>query len=193
VLALAFAAPARAGDSAEPGAYCPLPEKGEVPQCMAPARAEYSGYFEALERGELADADAAALEETVAAGAASEHAYLALSSLAYGYYQLAQREAGRPEQDPQVALRLARWNRLLERAYAVSEEDESYRHAVESAARELHARAPIALPCQDARGEPAACNSTESVLRGLEAADDRAGLRGAVERLMRRLFGGGSA
>ena len=192
-LGAALAGPAQAGGGAEPGAYCPLPEKGEVPKCMAPARAEYSDYFAALERGQLADADAAQIEQAVAEGAASEHAYLALSSLTYGYYQLARREAERPEQDPEVALRLARWNALLERAYESSPEDDDYREAVHQAAQELRVRAPIELPCQDAQGAPAACNSTEGVLRGLEAADDRAGIRGALERLLRRFFGGDSA
>jgi hypothetical protein len=192
-LAAGLAGPARAGGAATPGAYCPLPEKGEVPKCMAPAQATYSDYFAALERGQLADADTAQLEQTVAEGAASGHAYLALSSLTYGYYQLARREAGRPEQDPEVALRLARWNTLLERAYAASAEDDEYRRAVRRAARELRERAPIQLPCQDAEGAPAACSSTESVLRGLEAADERAGIRGALERLLRRFIGGSSA
>lgn len=192
-LAAALAGPAQAGGGATPGAYCPLPERGEVPQCMAPAQAEYSDYFAALERGKLADADAAQIEQAVAEGAKSEHAYLALSSLTYGYYQLARREAERPEQDPEVALRLSRWNALLERAYEASPEDDAYRTAVQRAAQELRLRAPIQLPCQDAQGAPTACSSTEGVLRGLEAADDRAGIRGALERLLRRFFGGDSA
>ena len=189
VLALTHSRPVSAGGGTEPGAYCPLPEKGEVPQCMEPAQATYSSYFRALADGNLADADSAQLEQTVAEGAASEHAYLALSSLTYGYYQLARREAGRPEQDPEVALRLARWNTLLERAYAASGEDLAYRAAVHRAARELRERAPIRLPCQDASGAPAACSSTEGVLRGLEAADERSGIRGALERLLHRFFG----
>jgi hypothetical protein len=155
---------------------------------MAPAQQTYSDYFRALASGALADADTAQLEQTVAEGAASEHAYLALSSLTYGYYELARREAGRPEQDPEVALRLARWNALLERAYVASSEDDAYRAAVQRAALELRDRAPITLPCQDAHGAPAECSSTEGVLRGLQAADERAGLRGALERLLRRFF-----
>lgn len=179
--------PARAGGGT-PGAYCPLPEPGERPTCLAPAREAYSGYFEALERGEVADADAAPLETALAQGAAAEHAYLALSSLAHGYYELARREAGRPEQDPEVALRLARWNALLERAYAASPDDAEYRAAVRRAAEELRWRAPIPVPCQDEHGRPSACSSTESVLRGLDAAESRSGIRGALERLLRRFF-----
>jgi hypothetical protein len=160
---------------------------------MAPARETWTGYFDALDRGALGDADAAALERAVAEGSASEHAYLALSSLAYGYYQLARREAGRPQQDPAVTTRLARWNALLEHAYAQSPDDEAYRAAVRHAAEDLRVRAPIRLPCRDARGADSDCDSTESVLRGLDAADERAGIRGALERLLRRFFPGDSA
>jgi hypothetical protein len=187
VLALAWASVASAGGS-QPGAYCPLPEKGEQPTCIAPARETFSGYFDALARGALADADAASLEQAVAQGAASEHAYLALSSLAYGYYQMARREAGRPQQDPTVTARLARWNALLEHAYAQSVDDEAYRAAVRRAAEDIRVRAPIRLPCRDARGTDSDCDSTEAVLRGIDAADEQAGIRGALERLLRRFF-----
>ena len=177
-----------AGGGATPGAYCPLPEAGERPKCLAPARAAYSDYFAALDRGSLGDADAASLEAAVAQGAAAEHAYLALSSLAHGYYELARQEAARPEQDPEVALRLARWNDLLERAYAASPDDESYRAAVRRAATELRSRAPLPVPCVDERGAPSSCSSTESVLRSIDAADERAGIGGALGRLLRRFF-----
>lgn len=193
LLGACLAQVARAGGGPTPGAYCPLPEKGELPKCLAPARQTYPSYFEALERGSLQDADASALEAAVAQGAASEHAYLALSSLSYGYYQLARHEAERPEQDPEVAMRLARWNALLEHAYAASEDDSDYRAALRRAASELRQRAPISLPCQDERGAAAQCSSTESVLRGIDAMDERAGIRGALDRLLRRLFGGSSA
>lgn len=192
-LAIGPAVASQAGGGATPGAYCPLPERGEVPKCMAPARATYTEYFTALDRGAVQDADAASLEAAVAQGAAAEHAYLALSSLAHGYYELARREAGRPEQDPEVALRLARWNALLEHAYAASSDDESYRAAVRRAAQELRERAPLRVPCSDAHGAPSACSSTESVLRSIEAADEHAGVRGALERLLRRFLPEGSS
>jgi hypothetical protein len=187
-LAAGAAGAVHAGGGATPGAYCPLPEPGQQPRCLAPARETYADYFAALERGAIGDADAASVEAAVAQGAAAEHAYLALSSLAHGYYELALREAGRPEQDPEVTLRLARWNQLLERAYSASPEDADYRAAVRRAATELRERAPVALPCVDERGAPSSCSSTESVLRSLDAADERAGLRGALERLLRRFF-----
>ena len=188
LLALLAAGASHAGGGATPGAYCPLPEPGERPKCLAPARATYTEYFAAIDRGAVADADVASLEAAVARGAAAEHAYLALSSLAHGYYELARREAGRPEQDPEVALRLARWNALLERAYAASPEDESYRAAVRRAATELRERAPLPVPCADEHGAPSSCSSTESVLRSIDTADEHAGIRGALERLLRRFF-----
>lgn len=184
----AAAAPALAGGGAAPGAYCPLPEPGQKPACLGPARQTYTEYFTALDAGAIADADAASLEAAVAQGAAAEHAYLALSSLAHGYFEIARREAARPEQDPEVALRLARWNALLERAYAASPDDESYRAAVRRAARELRDRAPLQVPCRDEHGAASECSSTESVLRNIDAADARAGVRGALERLLRRIF-----
>jgi hypothetical protein len=50
-------------------------------------------------------------------------------------------------------------------------------------------RAPIALPCRDATGQAIACTSTEAVLRGFNAASEEMGLRGALERVVRRIFG----
>ena len=122
-------------------------------------------------------------------GASGEHAYLALSSLAYGYYRLASRTAQGTTADPAIVERLARWNELLSNAYAASPEDAAYQSAVRQAAEDLHARAPIRLPCRDAKGAEMACSSTESVLRGFNAASERVGLRGALERVMRRLTG----
>jgi hypothetical protein len=180
--------PAQAADEFEPGAYCPLPEKGQVAKCLAPARATYSDFFSALDGAED-DAALATVEDAVARGAREEHAYLALSSLAYGYYRLAQRAAKSESADPAVTRRLARWNDLLARAYRESPEDERYRASVRQAAEELHERAPISLPCRDSRDEPAECSSTETVLRGFNTASERVGIRGALERLLERFFG----
>jgi len=46
----------------------------------------------------------------------------------------------------------------------------------------------VELSCSDAGGERVACNSTEAVLRGFNDASERAGVRGALENLIRRLF-----
>lgn len=181
--------PIRAAGEIAPGAYCPLPERGELPKCLDPAQQTYEGFFGALERDGLDDDSLADVEAAVGRGAADEHAYLALSSLSYGYYRLASRAAQQAVADPALVERLARWNDLLAHAYAASPGDERYRAAVRQAAEELQVRAPIALPCRDAAGAETACTSTESVLRGFNAAGERVGLRGALEQLVRRLLG----
>lgn len=176
-----------------PGAYCPLPEKGEVPSCLAPAKKTYSDFFTALDAEDADDAALATVEDAVALGAQEDSAYLALSSLSYGYYRLAQRASISETADPEITSRLARWNDLLARAYSASPDDVPYRAAVRQAAEELRDRAPIALPCRDADGEPSDCNSTESVLRGFNAASERVGIRGALERLLKRMLGEGAS
>ena len=85
----------------------------------------------------------------------------------------------------------ARWNDLLELAYSRSPDDASYRAAVRRAAEDLSQRAPVPLPCRDAQGHESDCRSTEDVLRGFNARSDEVGIRGALDRLLRRLFGGG--
>jgi hypothetical protein len=186
----AFAAQG-AGDMA-PGSYCPLPKAGEVPECLKPARKEYRDFFEALDRGDVRNREAARLEADVAGGAASQRAYLALSSLSYGYYQLAQQAASAPDADPGVIARLERWNALLALAYEGSADDRRYREALRAAAQELHERTRVSLGCADAQGKPAECDSTEAVLRGFEAASDEVGIRGALRRLFERILGGQS-
>ena len=182
----------RAVEGIGPGAYCPLPEKGEVPSCLAPAKKTYADFFTALDAGGADDAALASVENAVALGAQEDRAYLALSSLSYGYYRLAQRASISETADPEITSRLARWNELLARAYSASPDDVPYRAAVRQAAEELRDRAPISLPCRDSNDEPSDCNSTESVLRGFNAASERVGIRGALERLLERMLGGAS-
>jgi hypothetical protein len=185
------AAGAWAGEAVVPGAYCPLPEPGQRPACLEPARARYAEFFAALGAGALDDARAATLEADLVAGAASERAYLALSSLAYGYYWMAERAARDPRTLPEVQSRLERWNEVLAAAYAASPADAAWRSAVREAAADVHRRAPpVALHCLDARGAPARCDSTEAVLRALSHERDRTGIRGALRSLVRRVRGG---
>lgn len=184
------ASPAGAADKIEPGAYCALPKAGETPKCLAPAREEYDAFFDALDEGALSDEQTARLERDVAAGAGGSQPYLALSSLSYGYFRLAQRVAASGEQDAAVVARLDRWNALLAQAYVGSEEDDAYRDAVRDAAEELEERTTVALRCVDGGGVEAACNSTESVLRGINAASREVGIEGALERLIERILGG---
>lgn len=180
-------------DRPAPGAYCPLPEKGEVPRCLDPAQQEYRAFFDTLDDAEPDDAALAEVEADVARGAAAAQPYLALSSLAYGYWRLTERAADAAQSDPQLVARLERWNALLAEAYAVSPDDARYREAVRAAAIDLNRRVDFPLSCPDARGEPTECNSTEAVLRALSASSDRVGIRGALAHLWRRVFGGGDA
>jgi hypothetical protein len=193
LLLAAIAPGARAAAEIEPGAYCPFPEPGQRPKCLEPARAEYGEFFEALDDDELDDAKSARLEADLSAGAAAGNAYLALSSLTYGYYRLAQRVTSDPEQDPALVARLERWNALLSRAFDASANQPGFRKAVREAAVDLHRRGPaVRLRCADADGQPAECSSTEAVIRGIDAADDRVGYRGALGRLLQRITGGSS-
>jgi len=196
-LALAGGLPAgaaAAGETVEPGAYCPLPKPGETPRCLEPARAEYGEFFAALAEEGVDEAGLARVEGDVEAGAASERAYLALSSLAYGYYQLSLQAAASERSDPQIVARLERWNALLGRAYRQSPEDAAYRRAVREAALDLQRRAPpVSLRCLDQGGAAVACDSTDAVMRGLDTAAGEVGIRGGLERLLRRLFGSGAS
>jgi hypothetical protein len=181
---------ARAAGEIQPGAYCPLPKPGEERACLEPARGRYGAFFDSLEEGAPRNDETARLEGEVESGGA-EAPYLALSTLAYGYYRLAERAAARPDSDPEIAARLERWNALLARAYAGAENPD-YKAAVRLAALDLSRNTPaIELQCQDAQGQQVACQSTEAVLRGIDAQGRRVGVRGALERILRRIAGGG--
>jgi hypothetical protein len=192
LLPLALGAPLAFGaQEIKPGAYCPFPQKGETPRCLEPAQDQYAEFFAALAAGEVSDQDVVNLERDVASGAWSETPYLAISSLSYGYYQLAQRAAANPDEDPAVAARLQRWNELLVRAYDISGDDPSFREAVREAALDLERRGPrVTLDCVDERGRTTECNSTEAVLRGINQAEEKIGIRGALGRLIQRVMGG---
>ncbi len=181
--------PARAEDDIAPGSYCRLPEPGEEPECLKPARQEYGSFFSALAEGQVDDHTASRVEADVVGDADSAGAYLALSSLSYGYYVLARRVAAEPDADPALVARLERWNGLLAHAFESSADDARYRNAVREAARDLHGRTRVRLGCADARGNPAECDSTESVLRGFDATSHDVGIRGALERLIERMSG----
>ena len=178
-----------AGNPATPGAYCPLPPPGQKPACLEPAKATYGEFFAALEHGVPADAATARLDADLAAGSASENAYLALSSVAYGYWRLSERAAA-AQSDPALAARLESWNALLRQAYTASPADEPYRAALREAALDLNRRAPpVRLRCVDASGATTECDSTEAVLRGIDTASGEIGLRGAFGRVLERIFG----
>jgi hypothetical protein len=192
VLALALGAAVAFGSGeVKPGAYCPFPKQGETPRCLEPAKEQYAEFFTALDEGEISDADASRLERDVASGAASDTPYLAISSLSYGYFRLAQQAAANADEDPAIIARLQRWNELLAQAYDTSAQDPGYRVAVRDAALDLQQRAPsVRLECVDERGRTAECDSTEAVLRGFNHAEEKVGIRGALGRLIQRVLGG---
>ena len=172
------------------GAYCPLPARGEKPACLEPARAEYGEFFSSVEGGALSDAAAAQVEAAVAAGADSDQAYLALSSLAYGYWQLSKSAVAAQQRNPELVERLERWNALLGMAYDNAADDGAWQQALRTAAQDLQRRAPpVTLRCIDDRGETHPCDSTDAVMRGIDATAGQVGLRGALERLLQRIFG----
>ncbi len=176
--------------SASPGAYCPIPEPGEAPGCLDPAKAEYAEFFQAVDAGRTDDARLARVEADVARSAGEIDGYRALSSLAYGYYQLSREAARTPNADPAIAARLERWNELLARVYGADPDAEPWRHAVRQAALDLQRRAPpVELACRGADGESRVCSSTDAMLQSLEHATGTHGYRGGLERILERWFG----
>ena len=166
-----------AGDPASAGAYCPLPEPGQVPQCLAPARAQFGDFFEAVESGNLEERESQRLEAALGGSASPEEAYLALSSLAYGYFRLAQRAAADPQARPELTERLERWNRVLVEAYAENSADPEFQQAVKLAARDIDTKAPTGGP-------------TSELLQQISQADGQSsGMRGALEGLIGRILG----
>jgi hypothetical protein len=187
------APPVEAAGEIKPGAYCALPKPGETPHCLDPAKSEYSSFFTALDEGTPDDADAARIEADVTGQGDPGNAYLALSSIAYGYFRLSQRASEAPNVDPEIAARLERWNRILALAYAHDPDDADFRGAVREAVTDLSQNAPrVTLRCVDAAGTETACDSTEVVLRGVDATAGEVGLRGALSHLLERVLGNGA-
>ena len=191
-LAAPFASVAWAGEPGKPkpGAYCKIPEEGQAAVCLEPAQSNYKEFFHGLSDGTLSDEEARRVESDVATGADGDRAYEALSTLAYGYYRLARAASAEHGQDPEIVARLERWNALLSEAYARSGDDAAYREAVRTAALDVQRRAPpMGLRCTDAAGNVTKCDSTEAVVRAMDEARDKAGVRGRLGALIDRIFG----
>ena len=187
IVALGLVAAGR--DPSKPGAYCPLPEPGEVSKCLADAQQTYQGFFLGVEDGKLDDAAAQQVEAAVRDGHLD-----ALSSLSYGYFMLAHAQAVAEHPDAARLERLERWNQLLADAYADSGSDPRYRAALREAAIDINANAPaLGLRCKNEQGAEARCDSTEAVVRAIDLARQQTGLRGALSRLLGSLFGGTGA
>jgi hypothetical protein len=169
------AARAGGGDPSEPGAYCGLPEPGELPTCLQPAQARYADLFVALDQG--GDLSRATDDVETDLTQTGENAYLALSSLAYAYWRLASTAAAAETVDPEVAATLEEWNELLSEVYHKNPEDLRFRNAVRHAALDLETR----TASQGFR--PA-----EGLMGRIDHAQDQLGVRGAVRRVLHRVF-----
>ena len=177
------------GEPSKPGAYCPFPEADETPQCFAPVEEEYADFIDAVEIGGIDATQLAIVEAKLQDGGRDGDAYLALSSLAYGYFRVAERAAAEEQPDPVLVERLQRWNKLLTSAYRNADAEPAFRTAVRTAALDLHARAPaVATECGP-RGKGRSCRTTSLLLRTLRQFEDPAaqrGIRGALGHLLGR-------
>jgi hypothetical protein len=180
-----------AEDPGRPGAYCPFPEAGQKPVCFDQVEAEYSDFLTAVDSGQVDDPKVAELEQTLQQDGSTEDRSLALSSLAYGYFMLAQRAAAAEHPDPVLVARLQRWNEILGVVYEDDGAEPEFRNAVREAAVDLHARAPaVATECQPgADGQD--CQTTGVLLQTLRQIDDpggETGVRGALSKLLGRML-----
>jgi hypothetical protein len=186
---------AAVGDPSEPGAYCPFPKKGEKPVCFTEVEQEYSDFFAAVDSGQVDGPRVRELEETLKDTEQAEERALALSSLAYGYFMLAERAAASDRPDPALVARLETWNALLSSVYEEAESQPQFRTAVRDAALDLHARAPTVASSQEECGtgtDGPPCGTTSSLLAALRRIDDpdsETGVRGALGNLLERMLG----
>lgn len=169
------------------GAYCPLPEPGETPACQAPARERYDAFFQAVEAGRIDPAQTASIEAALEHSGDESGAYLALSSLAYGYYKLAHQTGGQPGSDRRLQARLVRWNELLARVYGSESTSPALKQAIRDAAEDLDERVPtVGVTCT--AGHVEECERREGLVGALTEIDERTSLRGPLSRLMERLL-----
>jgi hypothetical protein len=196
LIGAAAAASASTGGSAgrpQPGDYCPFPKQDEKPACMIPAQQRYAEFFESVDTGHVSEIDEKPVARDLAGAGEGdiEDPYLALSSLAYAYYRLAERAAASLEPDPVLVARLEQWNRLFSAAYEASSPRSRFREALRRAAADLHQRAPAVPAACEGGGGSADCDTTGVLLLALEQLDEKHGFRGAVSRLLSRLLGRG--
>jgi len=170
------------------GMYCPIPEPGEVPACQSPARERYAAFFEAVDSGRLDPAQTAQIEDALAHSGDERGAYLALSSLAYGYYRLAHEVSKQPQANPRLTARLVRWNELLTKVYGAESTSPALKQAVRTAAEDLAKRAPaVGVTCTAGRVED--CEAARGLVGALAAVDERTSVRSPLSRIIERLLG----
>jgi hypothetical protein len=172
------------------GAYCPLPEPGETPTCQVPARERYGDFFDAVEDGRIDPAQMAQIEAALTGSGDGDEgaAYLALSSLTYGYYRLAHAAGREPGTNRRLQARLVRWNELLARVYGDESTPPALKQAVRDAAEDLARRVPgVGVTCTAGNAED--CENATGLVGVLTAIDDRTSVRNPLTRLIERLLG----
>ncbi len=127
------------------GSYCRLPEPGEKPACLEPARASYGEFFAAVDGGSVQEETLREVEADLVAKPGSPDAYLALSSLAYGYMRIARSTANSANLEPLLASRLERWNELLSAVYANPGTPQHFHNALRNAAEDIHGHTGVPL------------------------------------------------
>jgi len=176
------------GPASSVGAYCPIPEPGETPVCQEPARERYGEFFEAVEAGRIDPAQTAQIEAALTHSGDEGAAYLALSSLAYGYYRLAHQTGGQPGSDPRLQARLVQWNELLAGVYGDESTSPALKQAVRAAAEDLERRVPtVGVTCT--AGHVEECESLTGLVGALTAIDENTSVRSPLSRLVERLLG----
>ena len=188
LLLLPVGSEAVSGAPGTAGAYCPIPEPGETPSCQVPAREQYGEFFAAVESGRADPAQTTQIEAALSRTGDETGAYLALSSIAYGYYRLAHEASQQPHANPRLTARLMRWNELLTRVYGAESTPPALKAAVRTAAEDLGARVPpIGVTCT--AGREADCEAVRGLVGALAAIDERTSMRSPLSRLGERLLG----
>jgi hypothetical protein len=196
-LVLLIGGPAFSGSAqqaAQPGAYCPLPEPGQTPACLASAQHEYQAFFAGVDAGRMPSEVSARVEADLTGAAGIERAYLALSSVSYGYFRLAEQIGVQPDADPVLLARLARWNDLLVGLYGRSQLDPEFRLAIHDMAADLHrhlARQAVAMPASCVGEHLESCGQSADLLRAMAVVDQHTGVRSPLAQLLQRLVGPG--
>jgi hypothetical protein len=179
---------ASGSEAGKAGAYCPLPAPGQKPSCLAPAQQEYGAFFAAVQEGRVEPTASDLVEADLAGASGTERAYLALSSVSYGYFRLAEQIGVRPDADPILLARLARWNDLLLGLYGQSNLDPGFRAAIRDMANDLH-RHTVGLQPSCAATEFEHCGQTAELVRAMASMDRSTGVRSPLAQILQRMLG----
>jgi hypothetical protein len=170
------------------GSFCRLPEPGEKPVCLQPARDTYGEFFAAVEEGHVSDDLLDGPESALVAEPGSYEAYVALTSIAFGYLSLARHASDTADMNPELAGRLERWNELLSETYARRSVPAHFKDALRQAADDLHFRVSnMRTSCVMASGRSGGCSS--GLVGALREADEAGVVRSPMRRLIERIRG----